>query len=183
MSQFIFILKNEKTASYKKSILAIIGLVVLFFLYLAFSTDDNQIKNFSLIATGFITLSFGLQYFLKKSNKEFSAVFTSIGFVIFVFITWQLWWQAFAMIIILLFYFWSIRTPKVYISKEAIIFPSLPAKHIKWESLNNLLLKDNLLTIDFKNNKLIQAELISGQKEGIINEKIFNDFCKQQLNQ
>lgn len=160
-----------------------IGLFILFFLYLAFSTVDYQIRNISLLAIGFITLTFLLQIFLQKRNKEFSAVFASLGFIIFVFITWQLWWQAFAMIIILLFYFWSIRILKVYISKEEIIYPSFPVKIIKWKSLNNLLLKDNLLTIDFKNNKLIQAEVISFSKDLIINEKEFNDFCKQQLNQ
>ena len=40
----------------------------------------------------------------------------------------------------------------------------------------NVILKDNILTIDFKNNKLIQVEI-----ENNINEIQFNEFARQQL--
>jgi len=42
--------------------------------------------------------------------------------------------------------------------------------------LANVMLKDNILTVDFRNNKLIQLEI-----EGNINEIQFNEFAQQQL--
>lgn len=47
-----------------------------------------------------------------------------------------------------------------------------------WDQLDNVILKDNILTIDFKSNRIIQADL-AGENEAI-NETDFNRFCKEQ---
>ncbi len=182
MNNFKFNLKNEKIASYKKSILAIIGLNLIFFTYLTFAAENYRIRNAAIIAIGFIILSFVIKSIYHKKNIEFSAVFSSLGFIAFIYFSLHLWWQAIAMIVIVLFYFYSIRPLQVRVSINGIQYPSFPTKKIEWVSLNNLLLKDQLLTIDFKNNKLIQSEIDSEQKDVSINEKEFNDFCRQQLN-
>ncbi|MEO5948670.1 MAG: hypothetical protein ABIP79_17780 [Chitinophagaceae bacterium] len=182
MNDFILILKNEKTASYKKSILLIIGLNLIFFIYLAFAAENYKIRNAAFFAIAFILLSFAIKYIYDKRNKEFSAVFSSLGFIAFIYFSLYLWWQAIAMVVILLFYFYSIRKLQVIVSIEGIQYPSFPAKKIDWVSLNNILLKDQLITIDFKNNKLIQTEIDAEQKNVDFNEKEFNDFCRQQLN-
>jgi hypothetical protein len=72
------------------------------------------------------------------------------------------------------------RELKIKVQKEVIVYPSFPKKIIKWQDLNNLILKDGLLTIDFKNDRIIQQypEL----KMNAVNEAEFNDFCRQQLN-
>ncbi len=67
----------------------------------------------------------------------------------------------------------------VRISDTGIIYPSFPEKKISWQQISNLLLKDGLLTIDLKSNKLIQQYT----EETGTDEKIFNEFCRQQLNQ
>lgn len=182
MNEYIFILKNEKTGSYKKSIYSIIGLNFIFLIYLAISFDNYKTRITAILSIGFIIVSFLIKYFLGKRDKKFSAVFTSLGFIILVYFKLNMWWQAAAMSCILLFYFYSIRNLRVYISKKDILYPSFPSKRIKWESINNLLLKDNLLTIDFKNNKLIQSEVIANKKDGEADEIEFNDFCKRQIN-
>ncbi len=45
--------------------------------------------------------------------------------------------------------------------------------------MDNVILKDNLLTADFKSNKVIQAEIIEMTES--VDEKIFNLFCYKQL--
>jgi hypothetical protein len=45
--------------------------------------------------------------------------------------------------------------------------------------LNNAILKDGILTIDFKNNRVLQAEIEDRMND--VNEVEFNDFCRQQL--
>ena len=72
------------------------------------------------------------------------------------------------------------RKLKLTVSENKIDYPSFPRKVIEWNEITNLVLKDGLVTIDFKNNKLIQ-QLID-EKKMTIDEKEFNDFCKQQLN-
>ena len=49
-----------------------------------------------------------------------------------------------------------------------------------WSDTNNVMLKDNVLTIDLKNNKLIQAVIEEGSA-GEIDEEEFNEFCRRQM--
>jgi hypothetical protein len=44
-----------------------------------------------------------------------------------------------------------------------------------------MIIRDGLLTLDFKNNKLIQALVIVQENESALDEKEFNDFCRAQL--
>lgn len=65
-------------------------------------------------------------------------------------------------------------------SEEMISFNTIPRKSLKWDEVNNVVLKDGLLTIDRRNNHLFQKEIesyLGNQAEGE-----FNNFCKRQLN-
>ncbi len=64
-------------------------------------------------------------------------------------------------------------------SKDAITFNTFPFKNYSWQEVSNVVLKDNMLTIDFKNNKIIQREIEPAELTE--EEKEFNEFCKQQL--
>ncbi len=68
----------------------------------------------------------------------------------------------------------------VDITDKQIVVPYVMQKTINWNEVNNVILKDGLLTIDFKNNKLFQQLILNSDED--VNEKEFNDFCKQQLN-
>ena len=72
------------------------------------------------------------------------------------------------------------QTPIVSINESNITYPSLPKKKFNWKELSNLILKDGLLTIDLKNNRIIQQPI--AETSSTIDEKEFNEFCKQQLN-
>jgi hypothetical protein len=64
-------------------------------------------------------------------------------------------------------------------SEEHVTLNTFPRKKIGWSELANVVLKDNMLTVDFKNNKLIQKEL--DEEVSTHTEKEFNDFCQSQL--
>jgi len=68
---------------------------------------------------------------------------------------------------------------QVLINPDKINYTSFPVRAIQWNELNNVILKDGILTIDFRNNKIVQAEI--DDVSNTINEKEFNDFCSQQL--
>jgi hypothetical protein len=75
-------------------------------------------------------------------------------------------------------YGFATRRFKIILSSEEILIPSLLKGVTKWNDLNNVILKDGILTIDYKTNKLLQNEI---EEDDFINEQEFNDFCKQQL--
>jgi hypothetical protein len=62
---------------------------------------------------------------------------------------------------------------------EVTLKKTLVTKKYTFNSFNNLVLKDNLLTLDFKNNKVLQLEV---EADTNISEASFNQFCVQQIN-
>ena len=74
----------------------------------------------------------------------------------------------------------QVKFPKeIGFSQNEISFNTFPKKVLQWDEINNALIKDGLITIDLKNNKLFQKEI-----EGFVTadiEREFNDFCKQHI--
>jgi hypothetical protein len=64
-------------------------------------------------------------------------------------------------------------------SKDAVTFNTFPFKNYRWQQFKNVMLRDNILTLDFSNNKILQKETESDVSAET--EKEFNEFCKQQL--
>jgi len=70
---------------------------------------------------------------------------------------------------------------KIIISEANIILPGLAGDRIvEWNQLTNVIKKDDLLTLDFKNNRLLQVQVINSD---LIREHEFNQFCQHQLKQ
>ncbi|MBA4197347.1 MAG: hypothetical protein C0459_07310 [Chitinophaga sp.] len=69
--------------------------------------------------------------------------------------------------------------PEVAIDEDELVFNTLPVKRYGWDDVNNVIMKDGILTIDFKNNKLFQREI--NEEVGRDIEKEFNAFCAKQL--
>ncbi|MEA3424928.1 MAG: hypothetical protein U9R46_01650 [Bacteroidota bacterium] len=62
---------------------------------------------------------------------------------------------------------------------EGIVINSLPKKRYSWQEIGNVVLKDGILTIDLKNNKLIQKEIESSSSAK--EEAEFNEFCRARM--
>ena len=67
----------------------------------------------------------------------------------------------------------------IVISEANIILPGwIQQRIVEWNEITNVVKKDDLLTIDFKNNKLLQVQISSVDD---VNQDAFNRFCQQQL--
>jgi uncharacterized membrane protein YobD (UPF0266 family) len=86
------------------------------------------------------------------------------------------WWAGLLLVLLIALYFISKRKLVITINKDHITYPSFPKMLIHWAQLNNVILKDGILTIDLKNNKIIQHSVNEN-----VNEKEFNDFCSRLL--
>jgi hypothetical protein len=68
-------------------------------------------------------------------------------------------------------------SPEVAFDDEEIVMNSFPKQRFQWDAVNNVVLKDGLLTIDLKNNKVIQKEV-----DAVVSPEVeaeFNSFCKR----
>lgn len=67
----------------------------------------------------------------------------------------------------------------IIVSKYNVILPGLTRQRIiEWGELTNVVRRDDLLTLDFKNNRLLQVQIINADD---VPENEFNQFCQQQL--
>ncbi|MEN9697804.1 MAG: hypothetical protein RLZ56_1225 [Bacteroidota bacterium] len=60
-----------------------------------------------------------------------------------------------------------------------IVVNTFPKKHYPWIAIQNALIKDDVITIDFKNNNLIQKDINEPVTETVAKE--FNTFCAEQI--
>jgi hypothetical protein len=68
----------------------------------------------------------------------------------------------------------------IIVSISNVILPGLTGQRIiEWNELTNVIKRDDLLTLDFKNNRLLQVQILNAED---ISENEFNQFCLQQLN-
>ena len=63
-------------------------------------------------------------------------------------------------------------------NKEGILKTNFPKKEFEWKALDNVVLKDRILTLDFKTNRIIQGEIDPSEK---IDQVAFNLFVEEQM--
>ena len=86
---------------------------------------------------------------------------------------------ALLLIIVALTGFYINRKKIVTVSESGIRYPYFIEKNIIWSEVENVMLRDDILTIDLKNNKLLQSRILPGPVPTDENE--FNNFCQSLL--
>jgi len=177
MKQFELILKNEKETSYKRISILLLVLNLVGILFITYLKDFKSWLPLTIAAIAILAASSSF-YFRNKNEK---AILT--GVFILLSLAWIVagyWIVGVLNILFMILHIGALQKPIVTINETQVIYPSFPKKIIDWQDLSNLIIKDGLLTIDFKNNKIIQQQI--ADISSTIDEKEFNDFCRQQLN-
>ncbi|MBX2931812.1 MAG: hypothetical protein KF781_07705 [Chitinophagaceae bacterium] len=169
--EFTFYIKNTRK---KQLWLLAYGLLIvnalLFFLFALKLIFHKWI--FIPASFAFAIALFGLLYKNKTSFLyKIGAVIVCIGWI-----KLSYFWLAIVMIILLSIVEYIAKDTTLIFNQSAIMLKAVLNKKYQWNELQNVVLKDGLLTIDFRNNKLLQLEI-----DNLINEKEFNEFCQQQL--
>lgn len=174
MDQFDITIKNEKERTYRFIIFLLVVLHALFFVYLLF---DEKFWKKGVAGIVIIALYSGYRLLISKTSGQNFLFGPGIFFIFGVIAIFNFTW----LIIIdsLLFLLSTAALQKIifYFKKENIEQNNFPYKKFTWDQFTNVILKDNILTLDFKNNKLFQKE-VEAKK---INEEHFNSFATQQL--
>lgn len=181
--QYTLILKNEKLKNYNSISLLLLIFNLLGFIFLLLKSEEGLNANSLLIISIFITTGYILfAIYNKRLKKDSPAQWHRILFLFcsLVWIVEKYWWFSIVLALFVLLDQLAHRKPEVRISKNSIFLPSIIKKEVSWKELNNVILKDDLLTIDFKNNKLFQHLIINSPIE--IDEKRFNTFCHKCIN-
>lgn len=174
MKKYEIVLQNKKAKIYFTISWLII---VLNFIALIYIIVSGLAKYPVIPITGTVALLIlSVTPVLSKRENKFDLLF---GAVIITWLLMQFFWPAIINLLLFTQYTVSARRLVVSINENGINYPSFPKKAFRWNELNNVILKDGLFTIDFKNNKLIQQ--LAEKRVDTINEKEFNDFCSQKI--
>ena len=181
--RYTFILKNEKTKNYRLISQLLVLFNLLGFVFLLIISETKIAKNiillFAILITAVYTFFTVMEWLSKKPLPDFwhRSIF---GICALMWMKEGLWWLS---IMLLLFIVLDVIAHKklvVHVTDKTIVVPYIFQKEVTWNEVNNVILKDALLTIDFNNNKLFQHIILNSDED--INEKEFNEFCRQQLN-
>ena len=177
-----FIIKNEKTRNYRLISQLLVIFNLLGFVFVTIQNEGSIAKNyailFGLLITAVYTFFTVTEWVTKKSLPDFWH--RSVFF--FCSLAWFKqghWWLSIALLLFIILDIIAHRKLIVIVAENNILIPYFPVKKAGWNELNNVILKDGLLTIDFKNNRLFQQLILNSDRD--VNEKDFNDFCRTQL--
>jgi len=178
MKRIELILKNEKNRRYHLVawLLGALNLVIL--LSLSFNSRYSQHRIGIYVACAFILVLLTIgripKFNLKENKNNISYLFCVI---VLAWINPGLYWIAALNLVFSVLYIYAVRKFEVIVTDNEITYPSFPKRKIGWNELQNMILKDGILTIDFRNNKIIQNET----EDNGVDERKFNEFCREQL--
>lgn len=173
MQKFDITLRNNKLKVYRTFTLFIVVLQTLFFIYLLFV---ETFRNQAIIGLSIITLY--TLYRILYSTYYKATFYFDPGIYLLLSLFWldNIWFFLVYFLLLLLLQIIE-RGTRFSFCKNEVTRIGFPGKKYQWDQFSNVVLKDNILTLDFKNNKLLQAEIATTN----INEDAFNTFAKEQL--
>ncbi|MGN6600898.1 MAG: hypothetical protein ACTHK8_00525 [Ginsengibacter sp.] len=174
--QFEIVLKNEKIKSYRAIALIVLLLNLAIFILMLFYDVYRYEAASAILLTGiYIFMRF---YFIRK-YKQGNYLDQVLFFVLAgCWLGLQNYYMVAALAIVGALYHLALQKLLFVFTPQIISKPNFPSKEYSWTVFNNVVLKDNILTMDFKNNHLIQAEV---EEPKNIDEKKFNAFAQEQL--
>ena len=176
--EYDYLVTLKTNIAAKINMISLLLLVIAFgiFLYIGFrifpvSPHDAWV---AFAAAGFIFLWIMIRFVSEKKPYYRLALLVAGAYFLFSPVGYS--WVGFLYVIAGLLEKQAKIPQELGFDKDGITTNSIIPKHYAWSELQNVLIKDNLLTIDFKNNKLFQKEILNPVPKET--EKEFNDFCK-----
>ena len=180
MDKAVIILPNEKIKTYQTFVIFLHLINIALLMLFQLTTDKNSfIHDWTNGMIGVGLGNFCIWIFTKKSRDFY--IRSMVATTLISSSAWFLMGENIAGLALILLSIMALKVLKklsVIFDKNGIIYPSFPKKYFKWNQAENVQLKDNVLSIDLKNNQLFQFTL--NEKENPdLDENAFNGFVKE----
>ena len=176
MEQYKITLKNNKLVQYRGIALLSLFLNVLVFIYLLFY---DQYRIPSAIGLLLLLLYFlGRKYKVKKARKGYWLNEWLFFLIAFCWLGTRNYWLVVISFIMGLLFYLALKNMEFIFKKKGVEKLNFPKKLFAWQLFDNVILKDDILTLDFKNNRILQAEVEPGND---VDEAAFNSFVDSQV--
>jgi hypothetical protein len=175
VNNFEIEIPNDRLKTYKIVTFIILTLNFLGFglAFLNYSSVNTYIALFGLM----INAVAWLYYLLNKRHIKTPILETSFITSAFIWIYFGNIWMGVMLFAFGIMGFFANKKSIIQFTDEGITYPSFPIKKYEWAAISQVIWKDDILTIDLKENKLIQFNI-----DKAIAEKFdvvgFNKFCE-----
>ncbi|MFY8127311.1 MAG: hypothetical protein ACOVMM_02970 [Chitinophagaceae bacterium] len=158
----------------------------LYFIYERYSLLGENIELYNKLLPIILATIISMVVFIFKLYKYYKGdnlyLFWALAFASFIWLYIPKMQWIMALYVVLAFLDRPLKvTPEYGFDSFGITLNSFPEKKYSWSEVSNVVIKFNMLTIDFVNNKIIQAEI--SEDISLQLEKEFNDYCKSKINE
>lgn len=179
---YSFTLKDNNQKAYKQFTWFLFFLHVIAAAVFVLNTNENKVKISIYVLLGFYAL-LSTVYFFYRTHKIALETFSLTMALLYA----NFWFQhvgiaamlIFALVYIVVAVVKGKRTTVVFSEEGIQLTRVFKTVLFPWTELANAVLKDDVLTVDFKTNKIIQVEI--AETAIIVDELAFNQFCTGQL--
>lgn len=179
MANYQIILPNDKAKAYNRISLLVLAINLLAF-GLSFFKPHPLPAYIGSMVMMFI-ISFALFLYISKNVKlQNKVTIVAIGLSAIAWLLLGDYVLMFLMALVAIVSYFTLQKPIVFFLNEGVAYPSFPKKMYPWSEVNQVILKSNILTIDLKNNQLMQFTLPEENFVGI-KEEDFNQFCAKKI--
>lgn len=179
IQEYVVVLKNNnKKLAEQTGWLFSIFSILLF----SFSLYQDPKNKVTYLFIAIITIMTAINVINKKQKRQLRFFSLLITAGIGVALSTQLTFIGILLLVAALIEKRTRAKREIGFSDAGIQFNFNKQRKIKWTDLNNVVLRDDLLTIDLKNNTIIQVEVDDEEDEEYeVGEDEFNTYCIKQL--
>ena len=179
MNSFSIEIPNEQAGTYRMVTFIVVTLNFFGFGYIFLQSQQTISSSLAIAAIVFNAVPW-IYYLLNKKHLKSPAIeITGIASALM----WMYFGNYFLGILLLVFTvfgFFANKKKAILFSDDGILFPSFPEKKYNWEEVSQAILKDDILTIDLKNNKLMQFRIGKDFSEKL-DEPAFNKWAHMKV--
>lgn len=181
MGSYSIQVPNEKAATY--NLVSFIIVIINVFAFASAIVYENTGPSKILLIIGLITAlhTLFLEVYRRYAKKPTGNRVEIL--MIICSLTWVFTSNYLPGVLLFLFSLSGLISPRkkiIHFSSDGIRYPSFPVKQLSWKEVDFVILKDDVLTIEMKNNRLMQFTLEKHVAAGLDPDE-FNNFCREQL--
>lgn len=181
--QYVVILKKtgQRATDVLSTLLCLFSAFTLFFVSFRSRSDHPDWLAFAIALLLFIGLLV-IQWSRRRMRPDkvrfrYLLLLAAMGWMFF---TPAPWVGAFFFLLTFLEY-QTKRPLEIGFDQDRVVINTLFKQQFDWKAFNNVILKDGLLTLDFKSNRLIQREVADDDEDDDADEEEFNTYCRARL--
>ena len=179
MSEYRITLPGTKAKAYNRISLIILVVNMLAFV-LVFFKKGSLAGYVTAVAMVFV-ISITLVTFVSKNlNLQNKFTIVAIGLSAVAWIILGDYLLALLMAAMAVVAYYTLKDPLLIFSEDGIAYPSFPKRFYTWKQVNNVMIKDDVLTLDFKSNELLQFTLPPATIASVDRGE-FNKFCRKKI--